>query len=95
MVQTKGLNETLFRISRRFYLLYPQFNNLLFDYKKPETSGFSDDWQIHATPSHKFTTSAETLLTKLSFSHIREIMTQEDSLARYFYETECIKGTWS
>ena len=94
-VQTKGLNETLFRISRRFYLLYPQFNNLLFDYKKPETSGFSDDWQIHATPSHKFTTSAETLLTKLSFSHIREIMTQEDSLARYFYETECIKGTWS
>lgn len=94
-VQTKGLNETLFRISRRFYLLYPQFNNLLFDYKKPETSGFSDDWQIHATPSHKFTTSAETLLTKLSFSHIREIMTQEDSLERYFYETECIKGTWS
>ena len=94
-VQTKGLNETLFRISRRFYLLYPQFNNLLFDYKKTEISGFSDDWQIHATPSHKFTTPAETILTKLSFSHIREIMTQEDSLARYFYETECIKGTWS
>lgn len=94
-VQTKGLNETLFRISRRFYLLYPQFRNLLFDYKYLETSYFSNDLEIHATASHKFTTSAETILTKLSFSHIREIMTQEDPLARYFYETECIKGTWS
>ena len=31
----------------------------------------------------------------MSFSHIIEIMTQDDPLARFFYETECIKGTWS
>jgi len=31
----------------------------------------------------------------LSFSHICDIMTQDDPLARFFYETECIKGTWS
>lgn len=44
-------------------------------------------------PSHKFETSAKDLLSKLSFSHIREIMTQDDPLVRFFYETECIKGT--
>ena len=40
-------------------------------------------------------TPAKELISKLSFSHIREIMTQQDQLARFFYETECIKGTWS
>ena len=49
--------------------------------------------QIYATPSHKFMTPGKDLLGKLSFSHIREIMTQDDPLARFFYETECIKGT--
>ena len=50
---------------------------------------------IRPTPSDKFKTPAKTLLQKLSFSHICEIMTQDDPLARFFYETECIKGTWS
>jgi hypothetical protein len=48
-----------------------------------------------ATLSPKFVTSASVLISKLSFSHIREIMLQDDPLARFFYETECIKGTWS
>ena len=51
--------------------------------------------QKSATPSHEFVTPANEILAKLSFSHIREIMTQDDPLARFFYETECIKGTWS
>lgn len=48
-----------------------------------------------ATLSPKFVTPASVLISKLSFSHIREIMLQDDPLARFFYETECIKGTWS
>ena len=51
--------------------------------------------QKGATASHQFVTPANEILAKLSFSHIREIMTQKDPLARFFYETECIKGTWS
>ena len=51
--------------------------------------------QICATASHKFMTSGKDLLSKLSFSHIREILTQDDPLARFFYEMECIKGTWT
>lgn len=50
---------------------------------------------ISATLSPKFTTPAQVLISRLSFSHIREIMLQDDPLARFFYETECIKGTWS
>ena len=50
---------------------------------------------ICPTPSDKFKTPAKTLPPKLSFSHICEIMTQDNPLARFFYETECIKGTWS
>ena len=51
--------------------------------------------QKSATTSHQFITAPHTIPSKLSFSHIREIMTQDDPLARFFYETECIKGTWS
>jgi predicted nuclease of restriction endonuclease-like (RecB) superfamily len=46
-------------------------------------------------PSHEFETSALTLVSSLSFSHIRELLTVESLLARYFYETECIRCCWS
>ena len=111
-VNKKGLNETLFKVSRNFYLLYPQIGELLnlpirptasdnFE-KEPCGKGAMMSHQLEAgvfsgksaTPSHQFVTAASEILSKLSFSHIREIMTQDDPLARFFYETECIKGTW-
>lgn len=46
-------------------------------------------------PSDFFETSAEDIISKLSFSHIVEIMTLEDSFERFFYETECIKCCWN
>ena len=109
-VNTKGLNLTLFKVSRNFYLSYPQIAELFSGSIHPTPSDESIDEkgatpshqfnnvvlpQKSATPSHKFVTPANEILAKLSFSHIREIMTQDDPLARFFYETECIKGTWS
>lgn len=107
-VNTKGLNLTLFKVARNFYLLYPQIGDLL---SSPIRSTASDKFekgatQSHqlalsgisqkgATLSHQFVTPAKDMLAKLSFAHIREIMTQDDPLARFFYETECIKGIWS
>ena len=88
-INEKGLNLTLFKLCRQFYLKYPQIGSTvsnqfnLIDYKKSSTL------------SHKFETDSELLLNRLSFSHIREIMPIEDSLERYFYETECIRNTWS
>lgn len=112
-VNTKGLNLTLFKVSRNFYLLYPQIGELLKFPIRPMASdqfeketlekgamashqlGLVGGVQKSATTSHQFVTAATEILSKLSFSHIREIMTQDDPLARFFYETECIKGTWS
>ena len=105
-VNTKGLNETLFLAARRFYSFYPQIGELFELRIRPTVSDklivpssisatLSPKSEKSATVSRKFTTSASALVSKLSFSHIREIMLQDDPLARFFYETECIKGTWS
>ena len=50
---------------------------------------------ISPTLSDKFTTEAHKLISQLSFSHLVEIMTVDDPLARFFYETECMKCCWS
>ena len=92
-VNRKGLTVTLFQNSRNFYLLYPQISenltdtNQLFGVKFPEKK--------YPTLSDKFITSGVMLISHLSFSHVVEIMTVKDPLARYFYEQECIKCTWS
>ena len=54
------------------------------------------DYLLGKSPTASdFSTPGSQLIEKLSFSHIVEIMTLEDSLARYFYETECIKCCWN
>ena len=45
--------------------------------------------------SHKFETDPDILISRLSFSHIREIMKIDDPFERFFYEFECMKGIWS
>ena len=108
-VNRKGLNVTLFQTSRNFYNLYPQMEGLFVPNKIYSTlsnkSGNriplmdkSADAQSNtncATVSHNFQTLPEMIVSRLSFSHIREIMSVDDPLARYFYEQECIKCTWS
>ena len=105
-VNTKGLNETLFRNSRTFYKLYPQIGELFeigaMSHKlagkiHPTASDELENGilEIHPTPSDELMTPPKMIIERLPFSHIREIMTQDDPLARFFYETECIKGTWS
>lgn len=90
-VNRKGLNVTLFQWARKFYKIYPQMADNIF--------GFTNSQMVPnvicATVSHKFETSGELLLARLSYSHLREIMAVDDPLARYFYEQECIKCTWS
>ena len=91
-VNCRGLNETLFRVSRSFYLGYPQIREL-FGIEKRAT--VSHESEKRAMPSHQFMTPPEKIVSRLSFSHIREIMTEKDPLGRFFYETECIRGCWS
>lgn len=108
-VNRKGLTVTLFKWSRKFYRLYPQMvENLMIcddgnnDFSQNLEDGPSmicdtrkDMLSIGATLSHQLMTSGKLLVSRLSFSHLREILTVDDPLARYFYEQECIKCTWS
>ncbi|MDO4497668.1 MAG: PDDEXK nuclease domain-containing protein [Bacteroidales bacterium] len=48
-----------------------------------------------ASAMHQFVTSGTKIISNLSFTHLREIMALSDPLARYFYEQECIRCTWS
>lgn len=102
-VNKRGINETILKNCRRFYLAYPQIKVYLTAIsptaskkslgKSPTASDKSS--QISPTLSDKFITPAAELVSKLSFSHIVEILTIDDPLTRFFYETECIRCCWS
>ncbi len=62
---------------------------------KSEISPMMSDELISPTLSDKFVTPADILISHLSFAHIRQLLTVDDPLARFFYETECIKCCWS
>lgn len=99
-VDRKGLTTTLFKWARKFYRLYPQMMENL---PIPICATVMHQLQpienkedtIGASMTHQFVTPGKTIISHLSFTHLREIMTLDDSLARYFYEQECIKCTWS
>ena len=110
----KGLNVTLFQLSRLFYRDYPHIGTLVsanhatalhklplseiyatVSHKLPEIDSFAVNKKNAGKFSEQFNTPPENLVSALSFSHIRELLTIEDPLVRFFYETECIRGTWS
>ena len=88
-ISQKGMNSTLFKHCRKFYLLYPQIGATVSDQLGLQ------DFQKSATVSHQFVTNPDVLISNLSFSHIREIMVIDDAFERFFYETECIKCNWN
>lgn len=99
-VDRKGLTTTLFKWARKFYRLYPQMMENL---PIPICATVMHQLQpienkedtIGASMTHQFVTPGKTIISHLSFTHLREIMTLDDPLTRYFYEQECIKCTWS
>ena len=99
-VDRKGLTTTLFKWARKFYRLYPQMMENL---PIPICATVMHQLQpienkekaIGASMMHQFVTPGKTIISHLSFTHLREIMALDDPLARYFYEQECIKCTWS
>ena len=111
-VNRKGLTETLFKNSRKFYRLYPQMVENIIGVISPtvsdklleskDASGLCDTQMTEnehveksPTVSDGFRTTGQMIISRMSFSHIVEIMTVDDPLARFFYEQECIKCTWS
>ena len=91
-VNKRGINETLLTNSRKFYLTYPQIKDYL-----TAISPTASEKSAEKSPtlSDKFITLATELVSMLSFSHIVELLTVDDPLARFFYETECVRCCWS
>lgn len=109
-INIKGLDRTHLNLCRVFYLKYPQISATVSHKLQGigeigflPTETIADEThdtenieeEISATVLHKFETPPETLISRLSFSHIREIMSIDDPFERFFYEFECIKGIWS
>ncbi|MGR8933865.1 MAG: DUF1016 N-terminal domain-containing protein [Gammaproteobacteria bacterium] len=83
---------------RHFYLVYPQvvqslpapFRHL----SKIANSGVADSRILElSTPLSAI--DAAILISKLSFTHIVELIALDDATKRAFYEVECIRGNWS
>ena len=110
-VNRKGMTRNTFQSARNFYRMYPQIienfqinksasmsSKSYMDTTNSISNTESVDNQsdgICPTVSCKFQTSGKTIISRLSYSHIYEIMKVSNPLARYFYEQECIKCTWS
>ena len=95
-VNRKGISTTLLKNSRSFYLHYPQMVDNLVPAISPTVSDqLVKQEEKSPTVSDQFKTSGKKIISLLSFSHIVELLTLDDPLARYFYEQECIKCTWS
>jgi predicted nuclease of restriction endonuclease-like (RecB) superfamily len=51
--------------------------------------------QTPTEQSNEISIPPDKIISRLSFSHLAELLEIKDSLKRTFYELECIKGTWS
>ncbi len=104
----RRLDATLLKVSRKFYLTYPcikdivrksaALSHLLPQMPAQRTADVDRTVAVlpkSATLSHQFGVPADKLVSLLSFSHIRELLALDDDIVRAFYETECIKATWS
>lgn len=102
----KGLDRQMLNSCRIFYLRYPQIRETVS--RKLQGTGYIpeisdavlsdphlDSGSICETSSRKFETPPQVLISRLSFSHIKEIMSIDDPFERFSYELECIRGTWS
>lgn len=101
----KGFSAVALRKSRAFYSQYPQIIDYikkqptvsvkLLEQIRPTVSVETVNRTVSTDPSCRYFNSGQDIVTKLSFSHIIELLAVEDPLVRFFYETECIKNTWS
>ena len=85
--------ERELRRYRQFYNTYPQIRESLpteFSKHLPKPTASSYELGSVATSS----VIASKLIFNLSFTHIAELITIDDSTKRAFYETECLRGNW-
>ena len=80
---------------RQFYLTYPQIRESLTPELGRTLLPQTDAGNIRESLTPKLGVAASDVLTKLSFSHIAELLQCDDATQRAFYEMEWIRGNWS
>ena len=106
----EGISVTYLKIYRQFYLFYPQIIQILPEQLNKISQAVPDqlkkeigqaipeqlqDIDLQDSNLQKYLIPPIKTLTKLSFTHITELIKIENPLKRAFYEIECINGTWS
>jgi len=103
----KAVSDRELRNYRKFYLTYPQiWRSLTSESNQNQIwrSLTSEFKLINVFNSISIKTQAkeeeiqvetQLILTRLSYTHLEELMRIDDNLKRVFYEIECIKGNWS
>ncbi len=93
----KGFTDRHLRNCRQFYLAYPEISQVLSEYTLPGSI-----WKSVTAKSNKELDYSDfkgvdvsILLSRLSFTHILELIWEKDPIKRAFYEVEAIKGNWS
>jgi len=88
----KGVSITNIKLCRQFYITYPQIGQSLPDQslRKSLSEKFGGD-----NKSGEKGIDGAIILTRLSFTHIIELLKIEDPLKRLFYEVETLNGNWS
>ena len=92
----KGLTAPELSRCRQFYNCYPHILGALTqEYNKilPKSIFGSLPQKLKTKTLSKV--SPITIINKLSYTHLVELIKISDDLKRTFYEIECIKGTWS
>lgn len=89
---------------RQFYLTYPQIvesvtPQLQLLLGRPNLARANATLlaagQNSVEPTPQFRIDGKTLISRLSFTHIVELLNLDDASKRTFYEVECIQGNWS
>ena len=80
---------------RQFYLSYPQIRETLTPELGVALLPQTNFGNNRESPTPRFGIAAGDVLSRLSFSHIAELLQCDDATKRAFYELECIRGNWS
>lgn len=81
---------------RRFYMAYPHIRESLTpELRRLLPARSADNRKLRESVTPALGADGKTLIARLSFTHLAELIELDDPLKRAFYEVECIRGNWS
>lgn len=101
----KGYSNSNLKYFRQFYLTYLQIGQSIIGFLKQNSIGQSPigffdsiekkQLKLKSNKNSNLFVSPQILITKLSYTHLIQLIGFDDNLKRTFYEIECINGNWS